>query len=292
MALKGWFRSGGEADGEELSVEDLIVLERYEEAEARLKARLKTNPDDLHAHLKLADVYIQLGQGANAVDEYVFVAEEYAQDGFYDKGIALLSKAVRLAPMDDSLRLKIESFNEAKRLEHKRTLAIEGVRSRDGAGADGGSASLEFQRLWHHLARSSLIQHLAPEQLKRLFASMGTRRLGAGAALAEEGNIEACLFLILKGVVDAQVSLSEDEPTTLRSFSAGDLLGEAALFERQPWPARFEVVEDALFLTLDRAGLEKALQGNPDPRALLEALREQRNDRSVAVSVMKLRASN
>ena len=43
-----------------------------------------------------------------AVDEFGFVAEEYAQDGFHDKGIALLSKAQKLAPLDQSIRFKIE----------------------------------------------------------------------------------------------------------------------------------------------------------------------------------------
>jgi hypothetical protein len=63
----------------------------------RLWSYHKDLPNDLHSHLKLAEVYTQLQQFARAVDEYGFVAEEYAQDGFYDKGIALLSKAMKLA---------------------------------------------------------------------------------------------------------------------------------------------------------------------------------------------------
>jgi len=103
-----WFRGGKkQEEPQDYTIDDLFVLERYEEAETRLRARLKDNPTDLHSHLKLAEVYTELRQFEKAVDEYVFVAEEYAQDGFHDKGIALLSKAMKLAPLDQTLRFKV-----------------------------------------------------------------------------------------------------------------------------------------------------------------------------------------
>ena len=82
----------------ELTVEDLIVLERWPEAIERLQARVKTNPRDLHAHLKLADVYAGANQGRKALDQYLLVADTYTEEGFLDKAVALLSKISRLAP--------------------------------------------------------------------------------------------------------------------------------------------------------------------------------------------------
>ena len=46
--------------------------------------------------------------------------------------------------------------------------------------------------------------------------------------------------------------------------------------------------EPVTALVLTRPGLEKALQGNPDPRALLDALRSQRNDQELALMVRRL----
>ncbi len=137
MAIN-WFRGGGKKQQEpqEYTIDDLVVLERYDEAGERLRARLKDNPDDLHTHLKLAEVYTHLKQFEKAVDEYVFVAEEYAQDGFHDKGIALLSKAVKLAPLDPSLRQKTEKLQRGKSMEQVRTLALEGLR--EAGGVHGG----------------------------------------------------------------------------------------------------------------------------------------------------------
>ncbi len=71
----------------------------------------------------------------------------------------------------------------------------------------------------------------------------------------------------------------------LRSFEPGDLIGERALLEHQPWPATYRVAESGMVLKLDPSGLESALHGNPDPRSLLNALREQGLDAQVASTV-------
>ncbi|HEY0511100.1 MAG TPA: cyclic nucleotide-binding domain-containing protein [Thermoanaerobaculia bacterium] len=289
MAIN-WFRGGKKhQEPHEYTVDDLIVLERYDEAGERLRARLKTNPDDLHSHLKLAEVYTELQQLERAVDEYVFVAEEYAQDGFHDKGLALLSRAVKLAPLDPSLRARVEKLQRGKGMEHARALALEGLR--EAGGAEAGSSALELQRLWHHLALSSLVQKLPGESLKRLFSCMELLHLEPGAAFVREGSGDAFLLLIVQGVVEATLG-AEGHVRAVRSFGSGDLLGEGVLLERGTWPADYRAAEPVAALKLTREGLERCLVGNPDPRAFLETLREQHNDRDVAAAVRRLRSGS
>jgi hypothetical protein len=312
VALKGWFGGGrgGRSKGaqQEYTVDDLIVLERYEEAADRLREKLKVNPQDLHSHLKLAEVCTQLHQIGRAVDEYCFVADEYAQDGFYDKGIALLSRAAKLAPADATLRERIASQQREKDMEHVRVLAIEGLRQA-GGHLDGTSA-LELQRLWHNLATCMLVQTLPGDQLKRLFASMHLEHVERGALIAAEGGREPFLLLVARGVIDARVQVRRPAggtpaggaggpgaaagaaglaDTPVRSFGPGDVIGEAALLERGVWPADYRVRETVTALRLNRDGLEKCLVGNADPRSFLEVLRGQHNDREVAALVGNLR---
>ncbi|HVT19051.1 MAG TPA: cyclic nucleotide-binding domain-containing protein [Thermoanaerobaculia bacterium] len=288
MPLRSWFRGGGDKSGApEYTIDDLIVLERYEEAAARLREKLKGNAQDLHSHLKLAEVYEQLKQLDRAVDEYGFVADEYAQDGFYDKGIALLSRAMKLAPNDSSLREKIERHQKEKSLEHVRTQAIEGLRQ--AGGQQAGTSALELQRLWHNLAGSSLVERLPGEQLKRLFAAMQLIHLAASTLLVEEGSSEPFLLLVVRGIVDAFLRDASGRESLVRSFTGGDVLGESALLERGAWPANYRVAEEATVLRLGREGLEKCLVGSSDPRGFLELLREQHNDRDVAASVRRMR---
>ena len=291
MAIN-WFRGGKNKkspEPQELSIDDLIVLERYEEAEGRLKARLKDNPNDLHSHLKLAEVYTQLNQLGKAVDEYGYVAEEYAQDGFHDKGIALLSRAAKLAPHEASLRFKIEKLQREKDIEHVRGQALEGLQK--AHGVEAGTSMLELRRLWHHLAAGTLVQHLAGDQLKRLFSNMELVHLEPPLELAREGSQEGFLLLIVTGVVEATAQAGGRE-VTVRSFSSGDILGEAAFLERGAWPANYRLIEPLIGLRLRLEGLSQALQGNSDPRGLLETLREQHNDRDVAATVRRLRGGS
>jgi hypothetical protein len=290
VGIRGWFRQAGDKSGQpEYTIDDLIVLERYEEAAERLREKLKGHAEDLHSHLKLAEVYAQLGQLDRSIDEFGYVADEYAQDGFYDKGIALLSKASKLAPLNASLRTRIETLQSEKSLEHVRSLAIEGLRQ--AGGEEAGTSALELQRLWHNLAGTAIVQRLPGEQVKRLFSLMRLQRVPVDGVVATEASQDAALLLIVRGVVTASIVDGNGRPAMVRNFTAGDIIGESALFERGAWPATYRVTEAATILKLDRDGLEKSMIGNSDPRAFLELLREQRNDRDVANTARQIRGT-
>jgi len=285
-----WFRGKKEQEPQDYTIDDLIVLERYDEAEARLRARLKENPNDLHTHLKLAEVCSELRQFEKAVDEFVYVAEEYAQDGFHDKGIALLSKAMKLAPLDQSLRFKVEKLQREKSMEHLRSLALEGLRQ--AGGTQAGTSALELKRLWHNLSTSTLVQRLGGtgEQIKRLFSTMQLVRYEPGTVVVREGSRDAFLLLIVIGVVEAAAEVG-GRIMAVRSFTSGDMVGEGVLLERGVWPADYRAAEQATALKLTREGLEQCLVGNSDPRGFLETLREQHNDREILATVRRLRSN-
>lgn len=293
MAFKRWFGGGGgRTGGESQTVEDLIVLERYDEAERWLKERLKAQPDDLHSHLKLAEVHTALRELGKAIDEYVYVAEEYARDGFYDKGIALLTRVQKLVPADGSLALKVDALQQLKAIEIKLAAAVDGLRGGGVGSIDVGQRVLVLQRLWHNLASGELVRRLAADQIGRLFAAGEMIELEAGAPLAREGEGRSELFWILAGVIEAGVEDAGVGGRCVRTFTARDILGERAMFERRPWPGDYRVTERAVLLRIDRGGLERLLTGNPDPMRLLDVLREQRNDREVAKIVDELRAQS
>lgn len=288
MVFKKIFRGERDAPAadEASTIEDLIVLERYDEAVSRLKARLRENPDDLHGHLRLAEAYVGLKEHSRAVDEYVYVAEEYAQDGFYDRGLALLMKAKRYAPLDQGLDEKIERFRLAKDSERTRTLVIEGLRARSG----GATAAVLVERLWHKVAPSPLARNLRPEVLKRLFSVMQLVSWKPGDRIASQGDggDEPRLYFLVDGVVRARIPGDDGPSAVIRDFGPGDVIGETVLLERRGWPADYEAAEPSKALALEREGLEKALVGNPDPRGFLTALRMQHHDRDVTKSLARI----
>jgi hypothetical protein len=294
LPIKNWFGGGGKGrrvpdaggDPDEPTLEDLIVLERYDEAASRLQRRLKDDPDDLHAHLRLAEVHVQLGQGGKALDEYAFVADEYARDGFFDKGLALLSKAAKLAPADEQLALKMEAFRQAKVLEHKRNAALAGLRRRPLEA--GEFSAVELQSLWRHLIHSPIIDRMDSSQVERLFSHLGIRREDPHVTLVREGEAGDALLILVRGTLEAFTHPGE---ISVLTFGPGDVLGESVLFKQQGWPATYRTgPEGAILLTLDRQGLESCLTGNPNPRMLLGALRFQNKDAAVGAAVQKIRA--
>lgn len=280
-------QSAAESSPDEPTIEDLIVLERYDEAQARLVSRLRQEPKDLHAHLRLAEVYGQLKKGGQAVDEYVFVADEYARDGFYDKALALLAKAAKLAPLDDQLQLKMAGFRQAKVLEHKRSAAVEGLKQRQ-AGGDPYSA-VELLAHWKKLTRSPIVDRLSADQIQRLFTHVQVRRLPAETEIAREGQKGDAVCVVAFGTIEARAAIPGRASAAVLSFGPGDVLGERVLFERAAWPAGYVAAEPSVVYLLDRPAIEGILAGNPDPRGFLEALRFQAKDREVESAVHKLR---
>lgn len=271
------------------TVEDLIVLERYDEAEERLRARLKSHPKDLHAHLRLAEVLLHTGQGSKALDELAFVADEYARDGFFDKGIALLSKAARMAPLNEELKIKLAAFRQAKRLEHKRNAAMAGLQERE-TDDDRFFSAVELQGLWPKLVRSPVVERLSSDQLQSFFRHLRVARLEEGQDLAREGQAGDRLYVIASGKVVAKAAAPGHAAVELLTFGPGDVLGDKVLFERQPWPAHYEAVEKSTLFVLDRPSIEAMMTGDPDPRGFLQAFRFQEKDGDVKKSVEKLRA--
>ncbi len=278
-------------DDKELTVEDLVTLERYEEACEMLKLRVKDVPKDLHAHLKLAEVYVALKEVNKALDEYIYVGDSHVEDGFFDKGIALLSKAAKLAPGDDTLPRRIERYKRLKALEKRRQYAINGLlANRTTALTSAANSKIQVELLWNKIAKSHLVEQLGPELLEKLFSVMEMMSTKEGQMIAEDGSTVPVMFLVVSGTIEAG-SVINGKPMNIRSFSTGDLIGDSALLERKSWPATYTVTEPGTVFKLGRDGLESVMAGNDDPVGFLSVLRQQHNDRDVAASLLRLRAS-
>ncbi|MEE8278661.1 MAG: cyclic nucleotide-binding domain-containing protein [Thermoanaerobaculia bacterium] len=268
----------------ELTVDDLIVMKQYDEAEIRLQEQIRKKASDLRSRLQLADLYMNSGRRHQAVEEYVAIADGYTRDGFYDKAIALLSKVSKLVPDDETTRLKIERIRRAKRLEHRRSAVSEallhGVAGRSGSG----KGAFQFQQFWHKLSACHLVERLSDERLSRLFAALEFTQLEDGTEVACKGQRLDELYIVADGGVEALLQLSGDATTVIRALEPGDVFGERALLEHKAWPATYRTNARTTLLKLTRESLENALIGDSDPRRLLEALREQGLDAQVAAS--------
>ena len=289
MSIKKWIgRWTRSKSAEPVLVDDLIILERWDEAESLLKDKLRKNSRDLQSRLKLAELFERTSRPREAVEEYSYVADRYTTDGYFDKAIAMLTKASKLNPSEANWQLKLQRVRRARKLEQRLTTVMRSLSSLEGpVGASATTSYLELRRVWSELAVSDLIDRLDNDQLGRLLKVMELVKIGRGKAIVEKGQQLDELYLLTRGKVDAELELPNGETTVLRSLEPGDVVGDQALLERHPWSATYRATEPVVILKLDRPALESAIQGNPDPRGLLDALREQRLDSDIAAAVEK-----
>jgi hypothetical protein len=287
VALKNWFRnlsSSGKAEKENLSVDDLVTLERYDEALPQLQEQLRRRPSQHHTRLKLADLLMKIGQRADAVDEYLRVADGYAADGFWDKAHALVAKVSRLLPDDERLLAKAERLARAKRLDYRRGLVRESLKGSDHA--------FRIEQLWGNIVQAVLLEKLQDDQIKRLFPCLELIRWTENEKLVECGGQRDQLLWIVDGEVAALVPLASGGRTELRTFGVGDVIGDRALLSHEPWPATYAAKSRGGALVLTREGLAAALVGEPDPRGFLDLLRSYGQDDEVVAAVAKLRTES
>jgi hypothetical protein len=260
------------------SIDDLIILERYGEAEERLRKRLRTSPTDQHARMKLANVLEKLRQPDEAVVEYTSVADQFLRDGFFDRAHATLLRGQRIAPANDGLSQRLVYLEERRKLDRVRRQAVSALSSASrGTTGTVATAAIELEQIWDRLSRTDFVRNLPGDQIVKVLSNMGLRRFGEGDILVRADATEAMIFLVTFGELEALAPVPQagGRPTSLRTFSIGDLLGESTLLEHKQWPVSLRASTPGSVLAMDRSGLEGCLLGNPDPRGLLSALRSQ-----------------
>ncbi|MDX1643537.1 MAG: cyclic nucleotide-binding domain-containing protein [Thermoanaerobaculia bacterium] len=290
MPFKKWLRGSRDtADEFEYTVDELMTMDRFDEAKARLEQRLKYKPDDLHAHLKLGDVYKGLGDADSCKQEYLHVASAYASDGFYDRARAVLRKINRLFPGEIDVERKLEALKRAKRLDYSRDKARAGLLSSRVDRRVAGRMTLEFERIWGELSKTSLVDQISSQDFVRLFESVRVRRLAPGKVVAEPGSDRQAVFIIVSGAIEARAEDKAGHLISLRSFGPGEIVGESTLFKHRAWQAEYRTDDFTDVLELDRSGLEHLIEGQADPKRLLDVLRGQGNDEKVARAIDHLK---
>jgi tetratricopeptide (TPR) repeat protein len=74
--------------------------------------QVKEKPEEPSLLLKLADLYVRLGEKGNALKVYLRVGEFYGNRCFFNKAVAAFKKALTLEPENQELLQKLAEFNE------------------------------------------------------------------------------------------------------------------------------------------------------------------------------------
>ncbi len=281
--LNSLFKSGSRKRKEDMSIDELIAEGLYDDAVVRLEKEISSKRHDPTLKIRLAEVKEKLGRINDAVELYLQVGSEYARDGFYDKAIATLQKAVRLDPNNEVVVRKLRSVENMKKLEESRVSAINAfVGKIPEDDPEKANYFIEFQALWPNLAKCPIIKSLRGWQMRILFENMDIVRFDPKKVIFRRGEKREEFHIIASGEVEVGVE-DDGNFVVLRMLGPGDVMGDAALFEGKPWPAIYRSTgEQVTTLRMDKAGLATALKGNRDPVEFLRLLRVRQSDNEIA----------
>ena len=280
--MKSFFKRK-EAPPKEYTVDELIVLERWDEAHDKLQQRLKSRPSDNHARLKFAEVLGSMGRGSDALEQFHEVSQKFAEDGFNDKAMAILNKALRLAPGDPRCMRLLHNLKQEQDMTLTHSLAMDALRKQVQEQEQSGetnlaNVTLKVENIWKELSSTKFIRKAPKDQIPSLVEGVTISRFRGGNPIQLKGDKAECLYVVVRGEVEAK----DSQGVQLRAFGEGDVFGESTLLEHLPWPAHYFATRITTCLKMERSGLEKAMTGNENPKELLDYLRNQMNDRAVA----------
>ena len=69
--------------------------------------RVQEDPEDMRTRLKLADAYLKFEEPGKALDQYLTVAETYADKGFYPKAVAVYKQILTIEPKLIEVHIKL-----------------------------------------------------------------------------------------------------------------------------------------------------------------------------------------
>jgi HEAT repeat protein len=145
----------------------------------------------------------------------------------------------------------------------------------DGGTMAGPEVSLgEIERMLE-LRRVPLFERLDPEDLQRVAAVADERSFPPGSTIVTQGDVGNELFVILEGRVRVERVEPDGSVRQIRTYEAGDHVGELAVLLERPRVATVVAEEEVRTLVIDGDGLRSILRERPEAAmAMLQTLAE------------------
>jgi len=125
-------------------------------------------------------------------------------------------------------------------------------------------------------------------EVMELIACFGCMTLQPGEVLIREGEAGEAVYLVIRGKLSARARLAEEE-VELATLTRGDVLGEVSFLHNVPRTATVTALESTVVLEMPGASAKEQLATMPHIKDRLEALIEERVNRTLALVKQRLR---
>ena len=263
--MLSWF--GGEDD-----VGNLINRKKYRKAAKVLREQLAERPDNVHLRQRLADVLVLDGDSGGALEILDTMVDEFAEQGFDAKAIAMLKKMQRIDPdrrdVEDKLTglIKRRDRNVWERVGN---VEIPSTHIMPAMSADPEIAKRESKL--PVVQQSPLFATFSADELLAVIRGLDLLTFEPGEIIVSENQSGASMFIVAGGSVRVYVRGSKGASTQIRVLGEGEFFGEISLLSGQPRTATITAATPTEILELDRQTLDAIAVQHPQvPRTIKE----------------------
>ncbi|MEW6554824.1 MAG: Crp/Fnr family transcriptional regulator [Actinomycetota bacterium] len=109
-----------------------------------------------------------------------------------------------------------------------------------------------------------MFEYLEAEELDRLYALSTTEKVAKGEYVFLECDQPRNLYTVVKGEVKLLKQTEDGRETIVEMAYPGEIFGEEAIFDGQPYPMTAQALDDVELLAISRTDFFAFLRDNPD----------------------------
>ncbi len=269
-------------------IDQLIAKKKYGKAIQLAQERLSRDSSNPRWRQQLANLLALDGQTSKAVTILARLANEFVEEGFDAKAIALLKRIQRLEPGHSKVEEKLATL--IGRRHQSEDLRARLPREEPAEESDQESIpARETDPVLQHLREeahptaelpqelaglsiSPLFDNFPHDELLAFIQGLELRTLEPGEIVVTEGEPGDSLFVLASGSVRVFVRNTSGGSEQVRMLHQGDFFGEISLLTQADRTATIVCATDCDLLTLDRTGLRNIAKKNPEVADILREI--------------------
>jgi cAMP-dependent protein kinase regulator len=250
------------------SIQKYLGKGKWKEAVADMEKLFAMNPDPI-IRVRMGDAYQKLNSKPEAVREYVYAADLYAEKGAVVKALAQYKLALRIDPNHKRAQDRMASLHSNKVIAEKKAEPIE-----EGKQKATNSAV-------------PLFAGFTQGEFEEFTKLMNVHTHGPGEVIVREGDKGKSVYIIASGSVKVYTTMLSGETVELAKLWPSEFFGEISFLTGKPRTATIETLEDTTVLETTEDKLRELIEKHPRVRDVLQKYTEMRLKGTIETVISK-----
>ncbi len=239
------------------SIQEHLRKSNWKSAVADMEKLFALNPDPI-IRVRIGDSYQKLNQKLEAVREYVYAADLFAEKGAVVKALAQYKLALRIDPQHKRAQDRMAQLHSNKTITEKKAEPVE-----EGKQKPTNSVI-------------PLFAGFSQEEFDAFTRMMIIHTLSPGEVVVRQDDKGKSVYIIASGSVKVYTTLLSGEKVELATLWPGEFFGEISFLTGKPRTATVETAEDTVILEVTEDKLREIIAQRPNVRDVMQQYSEMR----------------